>query len=261
MAECCCAEAKSELAQIDASIVEALAATGRTALPSQAEIDAERLEYDPKRNALNATCARLDAAREEQQKAVETAVAQRTGAETELEMVRKSIAEDVALCPDADRAARDAAMVSEVAGCEVALQTKVTTLAAVHQTAPDATEIERRELRCERREQSLANHNAELMQLERDIGRLTGQIQAAGGDGIGEAHAATQEQCVLAERECARIQERIAMLQLLRETVGSCLAEGRERYYGPVRRHLRPYLNNLFPGAELELGDGFTITA
>jgi hypothetical protein len=40
---------------------------------------------------------------------------------------------------------------------------------------------------------------------------------------------------------------------------GGCLAESRERYYEPVRRHLRPYLNELFPGAELELGDGFTI--
>src|SRR6202041_3132089 len=76
----------------------------------------------------------------------------------------------------------------------------------------------------------------------------------------GEAHAAAQEQRVVAEREYARIQERIAALQLLRDTVGGCLAEGRERYYKPVRRHLHPYLNDLFPGAELELGDGFTIT-
>jgi uncharacterized protein YhaN len=27
-----------------------------------------------------------------------------------------------------------------------------------------------------------------------------------------------------------------------------------------VRRHLRPYLNDLFPGSELELGDDFAIT-
>jgi uncharacterized protein YhaN len=209
---------------------------------------------------LDARLASLDAAREEQQEAVETAVAQRTGAETKLEMIRKSIVEDVALCSDADRVARDAAMVSEVAACEVAQQTKATTLAAVRQTAPDAAEIERRELRCQRLEQALENHNAELMQLERDIGRLTGQIQVAGGDGVGEAHSAAQEQRILVERECARIQERIATLQLQRDTVGGCLAEGRERYYEPVRRHLRPYLNDLFPGAELELGDGFTIT-
>jgi len=27
-----------------------------------------------------------------------------------------------------------------------------------------------------------------------------------------------------------------------------------------VRKHLRPFLNDLFPGADLELGDGFAIT-
>ena len=254
------ADIKSALAETEAAIDAALTATGRTALPSQAEIDGKRLEHEQKRHALDARRASLGAAREELQGAVETSVASRSGAETKLEMIRKSIAEDLAICPDADRAARDAAMVAEVAACETAQQTKATTLAAVQQTAPDAAEIERRELRCQRLEQAIENHNAELMQLERDIGRLTGQIQAAGGDGVGEAHAAAEEQRILAEREYARIQERVATLQLLRDTVGGCLAEGRERYYEPVRRHLRPYLNDLFPGAELELGDGFAIT-
>lgn len=255
-----CADVKSALAETEAAIEAALAATGREILPSQAEIDAERLEFEQRRAALDARCASLDAARERQEEAVETAIAERTGAEIKLEMLRKSIAEDLALCADADRAARDAALVGEVAACETEQQIKTTTLDAVRETAPDAAEIQRRELRCQRLEQALENHKAELMQLERDIGRLTGQIQAAGGDGVGEAHAAAEEQLVLAERECARIQERTAALQLLRDTVGGCLAEGRKRYYEPVRRHLRPYLNALFPKAELELGDGFTIT-
>jgi hypothetical protein len=255
-----CAEVKSALAEIEAAIAAALAATGRTTLPNEAAIDAERLEHEPSRSALDRRRANLDAAREEQQGAVEAAVELRTGAETKLEMIRKNIAEDLAVCPDADRVARYAAMVADVAACEAAQQTKATTLAALRETAPDGAEIERRELRCQRLEQAIENHNAELMQLERDSGRLTGQIQAAGGDGISEAYAAAQEQRVLAERECGRIQERIATLQLLRDTVSDCLAEGRDRYYEPVRRHLRPYLHDLFPGAELELGDGFTIS-
>jgi hypothetical protein len=255
-----CADVKSALAEIEAAIEAALAATGREALPSKAEIDAERLALEQKRNALDARRASLDATREEQQEAVETVVAERTGAETKLEMVRKSIAEDLALCPDTNRAARDTVMVADVAACEAAHQTKITTLTAVRQKAPDTAETDRRELRCQRLEQALANHNDELLQLERDIGRLTGRIQAAGGDGVGEAHAAAEEQRVLAEHEYGRIQERIVTLQLLRDTLGGCLVEGRERYYEPVRRQLRPYLNDLFPGAELELGDGFTIT-
>jgi hypothetical protein len=94
---------KSALAETEATIETALAATGRTALPNDTAIDTERLEHEQRRNALEAWRASLDAARDEQQKAVEMAVAQHTGAETKLQMVRKSIAEDLALCPDADR--------------------------------------------------------------------------------------------------------------------------------------------------------------
>lgn len=255
-----CAAARSALAETQAAIDAALSATGRAALPSQTEIDAERLESLQARNLLDTSSTNLNAARKEQQKAVETAVAQRADASSKCELVRKSVIEDLVLCPDADRAARDAALVADVAGAETALQTKTATLAAVQQRAPDLAETERRELRCARLEKALENHNAELISLERDIGRLTGQIQAAGGDGVGEAHAAAQEQRRMAERECDRVDERIATLQLLRDTVGDCLAEGRDRYYEPVRRHLRPYLNDLFPGAELELGEGFAIT-
>lgn len=115
-------------------------------------------------------------------------------------------------------------------------------------------------MRCARLEQALENRNDELRQLERDIGRLTGQIQTAGGEGVGEALAAAQEQRALTERECVRIEERVATLQLMRDAVMQCLTEGRDHYYAPVRRHLRPFLNDLFPGAELELGDGFAIS-
>ncbi|MCC8936013.1 AAA family ATPase [Bradyrhizobium sp. Arg68] len=251
---------RSELAEIQAAIDAVLATTGRAALPGQAEIDAERLDCEQERASLEARREKLAAVRQEHQKAVEAAVERRADLATRLEFVRKSVVEDLILCPDADRAARDAALVGEVAACETMQQTKTATLAAVRQTAPDAAEIERRELRCARLEKAMENHNAELISLERDIGRLTGQIQAAGGDGVGEAYAAAQEQRCIAERECARIEERVSMLQLLRDTVGDCLAEGRERYHEPVRRHLRPYLNDLFPGAELELGEGFAIT-
>jgi DNA repair exonuclease SbcCD ATPase subunit len=254
------AAVRSELAEVQAAIDAVLTATGRAALPGQAEIDSERLGHEQRRVLLEARREKLTAARQEHQKAVEAAVVRRADVSTRLEFVRKSIAEDLVLCPDDDRAARDAALVAEVAACEATQQTKAATLIAIRQAAPDSAEIERRELRCARLERALENHNAELMSLERDIGRLTGQIQAAGGDGVGEAYAVAQEQRKIAEREYERIEERIATLQLLRDTVGDCLAEGRDRYYEPVRRHLRPYLNDLFPGAELELGDDFAVT-
>jgi uncharacterized protein YhaN len=251
---------KLALAETEAAIAAALAETQRQRLPTAKEIEEERLALSQERTTLGARRGSLDEARDQQQDALEAAVSERSAVESKLELMRKRIAEDVALCPDADRAARHATLVSEVAAAESKLQTATATVDALRLSAPDPAEIERRQMRCQRLEQALENRNDELLQLERDIGRLTGQIQTAGGEGIGEALAAAQEQCALARRECARIEGRVAMLQLLRDTVVDCLSEGREHFYAPVRRHVRPFLNDLFPGAELELGDGFAIT-
>ena len=212
------------------------------------------------RETADARRESLDEAQRQQQSALESALQARSGAESKLEALRHRIAEDVALCPDAERQAREAALVNQVSDAEAAHQTASTTLSARRQTAPDQDEIERRQARCNRLEQALANRGDELRQLQGDIGRLSGLIQAAGGDGVGEALAAAEAQRVIAERRCGQLQERVATLKLLRDTISGCLTEGRQRYYEPVRRHLRPFLNDLFPGAELELGDGFAVT-
>ena len=252
---------KLAIAETEARVTAALADTQRQRLPTAKEIEEESLALSQERTALEARLGNLEGAQEQQQEALETALRERSGVESKLELVRNAIATDLALCPDAERAPRHAALVAEVATAENAYHTAAAILDALRLSAPDPAEIVRRQMRCERLEQALDNRNDELRQLERDIGHLTGQIQMAGGEGIGEALAAAQEQRVLAERELARTQERVTMLQLLRDTVMECLTEGREHYYAPVRRHLRPFLHDLFPGAELELGDGFAITA
>lgn len=253
------ANTKIDLAETDAAISAALADAKRQSLPSNKEIEEEKLGLSQQRASLEARRASLEETREQQQEALEGAVGARSGTESKLEVIRKSIEDDIALCPDSERAARDASLVADVTTAETAHQTAAIVLSAKQQTAPDTAEVERREARCQRLEQALENRQNDLIELEREIGRLTGQIQTAGGDGVGEALAAAQEQRALAERERSRIEERVATLKLLRDTVSGFLNEGREHYYEPVRKHLRPFLNDLFPSAELELGDGFTI--
>ena len=254
------AQTKKALAEIDATIEAALSDTQRTQLPSMKDIEAEKLALEQKHIQLDARRANLEPTRDQQQEALGDARDKRSGTESQLQLVRKTIQDDTALCPDAERAAREAAFIAEVTAAETAHQNAVAILDAKRSTAADAAEIERREARCQRLQQALENRKNDLIALEREIGRVTGQIQTAGGDGIGEALATAQEKRALAERELARIEERIATLKLLRDTIAGCLTEGRDHYYEPVRRHLRPYLNDLFPGSELELGDDFAIT-
>jgi AAA domain len=251
---------KRTVAETEAAIVAAMADTQRQHLPTAKAIEEESLALSQERTTREARRDNLEAARVQQHAALETVVRDTSGIDSKLELLRKAIAVDLAFCPDAERTARHAALVAEVTKAEASHQTAAAAVDARRLTAPDSAEIERRKMRCDRLEQALTNRNDEVRQLERDIGRLTGQIQTAGGEGVGEALAAAREQRMLAERECARIQERVAMLQLLRDTVEECLTEGREHYYAPVRRHLRPFLHDLFPGAELELGEDFAIT-
>jgi hypothetical protein len=254
------AQTKKVLAEIDATIEAALSDTQRPQLPTTTEIETARLGLEHKRVQLDAGRANLEQTRDQQQEALGDARDKRNGTESQLQLVRKTVQDDTALCPDSERAASETALIAEVAAAEPTHQNAVAILDAKRSTAADAAEIERRDVRCQRLQQALENRKNDLIALAREIGRVTGQIQTAGGDGIGETLAAAQEKCALVERELTRTEERIATLKLLRDTIAGCLTEGRERYYEPVRRHLRPYLNDLFPGSELELGDDFAIT-
>jgi hypothetical protein len=251
---------KLALAESDAAIAAALADTQRVCLPSTEDIEHERVALAQERALLEARSASLQETRAQHHEALEAAIGERRAIESKLELIHKTIAEDVVHCPDSERSARLAALAQDVTASESAFGTASATLDALKLTAPDGAEVERRNMRCQRLEEALANQNEELRQVERDIGRLTGQIQTVGGEGVGEALAAAHQQLILAKRELTRVQERVATLRLLRDTVSTCLAEGREHYYAPVRRHLRPFLHDVFPGAELELADGFAIT-
>jgi DNA repair exonuclease SbcCD ATPase subunit len=250
---------KNALAKAEAAIAAVTAEAEDGRLPTNTEIEEQQASVRQVRVSAEARRVSLDETLGQQQKGLEAAVADRSSAESKLEDLRNRIAEDAALCPDDERAAREVALVTQLTEAETTHHTVAATLTARRQIAPDADEIERRQARCDRLEQAASNRGDELRHLERDIGRLTGQIQTAGGDGVGEALAAAVEQRSIAERNCARLEERVAILKLLRDTISACLTESRERYHEPVRRHLRPFLNDLFPSAELELGDDFAI--
>lgn len=250
---------KQQLARDEAAIAVALREAGLARLPTSDALAELRTTLDQERAALDAMRASLDEARGVQQSTLENALGARKGAESKLEILRSNVARDEALSPSEDRAAKEVLLHAELVRAETAHRTAHATFEARRLACPDIKEVERRQTRCSRLEQAVTNRNQETTKLAVEIAQLSAHIQAAGGDGIGEALAIAREERLSAEVELQRMQNRVAALQLLRETVTRALAEGRERYYEPVRRHLRPFLDDLFPGAELELGDDFEI--
>jgi len=255
------AELKRQLAEAEVAVASALAASGRDALPSTAELEKITAECAEQRADLERRRGALDAARRERQAAMEAAVVHRSAVESELIALRKMLDQDLALCSDAQRAERQREIAAALAAADSEHQAAIALLAARRAQSPDLHEIERLELRCERLKQAQDNRRNELMTLEREIGQLTGQIETAGGDGVGEHLATLQGELGLAERDLARIEGQVTCLQLLRDTIKVSLDEGRERYYEPVRRHLKPFLHDLFPGAELAFGEGYRVEA
>jgi len=253
------ADLKQQIANIAATIGGALDQAELAELPESFEVEAERISIQGEREELLRRRAKLAGIRDEQDATLVNAASKRSGVEAELAEIRRSVETELALCPDAARTIRLSELSSAVDGSKVTHQQSAAALAAQQALAPQQGELERLENRCRRLREQTENRKARLSELGQNIARLEGQIENAGGDGIGESLASTQELREMAERDRARHANRLAALQLLRNTVDSCLAEGQERYYAPVRRHLRPFLNDLFPGAELQLGDGFGI--
>jgi uncharacterized protein YhaN len=99
-----------------------------------------------------------------------------------------------------------------------------------------------------------------MAELDRTVANLEGQVQSAGGDGLGEKVAALESQLAQAEAEVRRYEKRVAVARLLAETIAQALDESRERFYAPVLRNLKPFISDLFPGAALTLGDGFQVS-
>ena len=98
-----------------------------------------------------------------------------------------------------------------------------------------------------------------MSDVEAQIAQTKGRIESRGGEGLGERVAALTQDLALAERDADRIRSRAESLALLRDTIESCYEEQREQLQAPLRKRLQPFLNDLFPRAELTLDESFAV--
>ena len=102
---------------------------------------------------------------------------------------------------------------------------------------------------------------AALRERELTLERLRERIQVVSGGGLeerlGAQGAGSTSWCANAADTGARSKTLDLLLRVLRDAE----RDAKERYVGPVLRRLRPDLQALFPGAELEIDDAFRITA
>ena len=96
--------------------------------------------------------------------------------------------------------------------------------------------------------------------LREDMAGLTARIRLEEGEGLDEQVAELEGRREELAGEQAAMQRDAAVLTLLRDTLAEAEREARERYVAPVLRRMTPYLQGLFPGVEIALGDNLQIT-
>ena len=96
--------------------------------------------------------------------------------------------------------------------------------------------------------------------MKEEIASLKSRVEAAEAAGLDEAIAKKGSELELCEKERVRIDREVKVLALLQSTLQNAERVAKERYLSPVLRRVRPYLQLLFPGADIRIDEDMQIT-
>jgi DNA repair exonuclease SbcCD ATPase subunit len=176
-----------------------------------------------------------------------------TEARRRLEQLRAELSEAERSAPEADLADRIARLHDQLA-------LATARACQLHEQAPQEP-LEDLERRIAELRQIAEGRNAELRQRELTIERLRARIQALAGGGLDERLGIARRRFDELERECAKYRGEVEALELLLRVLRDAEREAKERYVGPLARRIRPYLEALFPGADLQVDEALRIGA
>lgn len=218
----------------------------------QDALQAKRRETATARKALQ---AESDAIRE----LMTQVAAAHAGKRAQVETLTRQIELDLRELPQSERPSRIAAAGEAFEKSQRAWEIADLTLQQARQKSPGDERLVQLGERVRRHERALENRTDELRRIDIALGELKGRIQTRGGEGLGERVETLSEEAALAARECDRVRMRAESLTLLRDTIQRCYEEQREQLQAPIRKRLQPFLNDLFPKAELTLDERFAI--
>ncbi len=250
----------AELAQIDTETARTLAETGASGLPSTDEIEAKRRALQEKRGDARTAREAADAVIAETSKLLESLIGKRSTLQGQIGTLDSQLAQDLAQLSDDSRAALLAEAQAECDRREADHRSKAAHLEDRRAQSPDEAKIEQLKGRVERFTSALKNAEEDSQRLKLEITRLESKIETLGADGLGERAATLKLEHEMASAELARQEDRVAVLTLLRQTVEQSYAKRREQLNAPLRRHLKPFLHDVFPQAEIELDADFIVS-
>ena len=238
------------------------------ALPSKGDT-AQLPQRDVAEAALDSLQAELQKARDEERIAreavevraqavsdlsVEVRTLQNT-ADSRAELIERR---DERLCSDAEAVPdQHLATASDTAAKAVTEQQQ--TVSELEEKWPTSARTQL-EARVSRLETAIRQREKARVDSRLEIVRLGERIELNDGAGIDEAIEHTQHELEQATRRRDRFERELDVLDLLAGTLSAAESEARERYLAPVVNRVHPYLQMLFPNAEIGMDEDLNIT-
>ncbi len=211
-------------------------------------------QADEVRSALNAARAALSGP-EEALGELQTEIATHQGRYDEskdrLERLHLNVTQAEADCSDDD-------LKSGVESARAVLSEQETAIERLEEKRSDET-LPQLEARIGRLEKALQERRDKRSNLKERIAGLKSRVEAVEGAGLDEAIGQQARELELAEEERRRRDREVEVLSLLLSTLRSAEQEAKEQYLSPVLKRVRPYLQLLFPGADIRIDENLHI--
>ncbi|MEO0820606.1 MAG: AAA family ATPase [Pseudomonadota bacterium] len=157
---------------------------------------------------------------------------------------------------EADQA--DAALQAAIEAAEKAVADQKNIIAGLWDQRTDET-VPQLEARIGRLEQAIKDRREKRSNLKETIAGLRSHIEVLEGAGLDEAIEQQARNLEGATDERRRTDREVRVMGLLLATLRAAEQEAKERYLSPVLNRVRPYLQLLFPGAEITIDEDLRI--
>ena len=211
-------------------------------------------QADEARSALDTARAALSGP-ENSMGALQTEIATLQGRYDEskdrLEKLQVEVAQAEEDCSDDD-------LQSGIESARAAMSEQETAIARLEAQRNDET-LPQLKARIGRLEKALQERRDKRANLKERIAGLKSRVEAAEGAGLDEAIEQQARDLELAEEGKGRQDREVEVLSLLLSTLRGAEQEAKEQYLSPVLKRVRPYLQLLFPGADIRIDENLHI--
>lgn len=152
----------------------------------------------------------------------------------------------------------EAEIQAQIEAAQTALSSQEQAVADLNTQRTDET-LPQLEARIGRLEQAIKDKRDKRQNLKVKIAGSRSHVEALEGVGLDEAIQRKERELELSDEERKRSEREVQVLTLLLSTLRAAEQEAKERYLSPVLNRVRPYLQLLFPGADIAIDENLGI--